>query len=436
MSDNTSVQRQLTTLQESQSSIDTQLAELRTKFGQLYQQQEQYKNKRKALENLLEVYPENEVPKAPSEHKRKKYAKISDSTREEIVRNVLYRGTMKWEEAEKVFEVSHASIGRILNEEKARLEGHPPKPAPKRRGRKSPLTIDMKMWMLDEIEHDSQLTLKSLLVKVEQKFNIHTNESSISKTLDEMDITWKNVLTIPMSWNNIETITARAAFISKLGQYIGRPIIYLDESGFNLHTKKSKGRALAGQPAILTVAPKGKRINIIGALSEQGIVHYDILTSISSKKRGTNAVDFKIFLIDLIQKLERNSVILMDNCKIHHSEELESIWKTMKDTYGIDYLFLPRYSPFLNPIEYAWNVIKAYVRQERITNAGELMDAIHRGVKMITPLEAKGFFQQSLKYYPQCLMNVPFTGKPLQPNFTQTTITNSQSSSRLALPPV
>ncbi len=143
MSDNTLVQRELATIQESQSSIDTQLAELRARFGQLYQVTEQNKNKRKALENLLHSNTGSESPKAPSEHARKKYARISDTTRAEIVQNIVYRQSMTWEEAEKVFSVSHASVSRIVNEERARLEGLPPKPAPKHRSRKFPLNLNI-----------------------------------------------------------------------------------------------------------------------------------------------------------------------------------------------------------------------------------------------------------------------------------------------------
>lgn len=78
-----------------------------------------------------------------------------------------------------------------------------------------------------------------------------------------------------------------------------RPKVFLDESGFNLHCKKSKGRGLKGYPAVLTVLPKGKRTTLIAALGEKGVVHHQLINSGGDKKRGVNADDFRSFLLDL-----------------------------------------------------------------------------------------------------------------------------------------
>jgi len=69
------------------------------------------------------------------------------------------------------------------------------------------------------------------------------------------------------------------------------------------------------------------------------------------RKKGTNAEDFRNFLLDLFPKIPRGSVIILDNCKIHHADAVDVVWQMGKVTYDIDKLFLSPYSPFLNPIE-------------------------------------------------------------------------------------
>jgi len=230
-----------------------------------------------------------------------------------------------------------------------------------------------------------------------------------------MDVTWKNVMTIPIDWNTLEVLRARTEYVHQLLLMMDRNRVYLDETGFNLHTKKSKGRALAGNPATITVVPKGKRITLISALSLQGMIHTRIVHNVGEKK-GTNAEDFRNFLLDLVPKIPRGSVLILDNAKIHHANNLGSTWNMLKQTYDIDYFYLPPYSPFLNPIELAFHSLKEAVKGCTFFNRGELLGAIERCIPLTTAAKAEGYFHHSAKFHRQCLLGLPFTGKPIDPN--------------------
>jgi len=52
-----------------------------------------------------------------------------------------------------------------------------------------------------------------------------------------------------------------------------------------------------------------------------------------------------------------NSIVIMDNCSIHHVQEVEDVIQQS----GILLLFLPPYSPDLNPVEEAFSYIKGYM---------------------------------------------------------------------------
>jgi len=144
---------------------------------------------------------------------------------------------------------------------------------------------------------------------------------------------------------------------------------------------KKKGRAIAGEKAKLSVAPKGSRISLLAALEEsKGYAHYQLFNSAGEKKRGVNANDFQLFVLSLAPKVPHNSVLILDNCRIHHAESLNETWKMLKLTYGIEHIFLPPYSPFLNPIEYSFNVLKENVKSQPFYNRGELISVIERAI--------------------------------------------------------
>ena len=54
----------------------------------------------------------------------------------------------------------------------------------------------------------------------------------------------------------------------------------------------------------------------------------------------------------------KKSGVIMDNCSIHHVEEV----KSLLDNVGILLYYLPPYSPDFNPIEYAFSSVKAYLK--------------------------------------------------------------------------
>lgn len=372
------------------------------------------------IQKGLQAYEKNSpasVPDSipPSAKRRKKGSAIPSEIKALIVKKVMYEGSMSWDNAIKTYEVSRASISRIINSEKnSKKEDEEPVKKAHKRGRESPITVEMLTYLLLELDKNSQLTLNDMVTMLETKYHIETSTSAVDRALKKCEVTWKNVLSMLVDWNTNDVITARTMFVGSLGGIFMRNIIYVDESGFNLHIKKSKGRALSGEPAKLTLVPKGKRVTLIGALSKQGMIHYRLVESVG-EKRGTNAEDFRSFLLDLFSKIEKNSVIILDNCRIHHSEKLDTLWNMANQTYGIDKLFLPPYSPFLNPIEYAFNHLKELVQAEKFKNRGELIAVIKEKIPLLTPEKSVGFYNQSAKYYPQCALGLPFRGKPLQP---------------------
>ena len=85
------------------------------------------------------------------------------------------------------------------------------------------------------------------------------------------------------------------------------------------------------------------------------------------------------------------SVIVMDNAQIHHNGRIEQIFKDR----GCHLVYLPPYSPDMNPIEKGFSVLKASLRRygelDGGENDGEEIEAFARLV--FTPQLMRGLFQ-------------------------------------------
>ena len=75
---------------------------------------------------------------------------------------------------------------------------------------------------------------------------------------------------------------------------------------------------------------------------------------------GTTVERFKRYLeTDWLPHLNGNSVLIMDNMRSHHAKAV----RNLLDSSGIRYIYLPPYSPDLNPIEKLWSKVKAFLRK-------------------------------------------------------------------------
>ena len=104
---------------------------------------------------------------------------------------------------------------------------------------------------------------------------------------------------------------------------------------------------------------------------------------------GTTAERFAEYLkTKLLPTLSEADIIVMDNMRSHHAKAV----KQLLDSSKVTYLYLPPYSPDLNPIEKMWSKLKAFLRKEKIRMALELPSAISKGFLTIRPTVCIGWF--------------------------------------------
>ena len=87
--------------------------------------------------------------------------------------------------------------------------------------------------------------------------------------------------------------------------------------------------------------------------------------------------------------LLRNIRWVMDNMKSHHAKAV----KNLLDSSGIRYIYLPPYSPDLNPIEKLWSKVKSFLRKFKARTLDALPNAIQNAFHSVTVSDCSGWFR-------------------------------------------
>jgi transposase len=131
--------------------------------------------------------------------------------------------------------------------------------------------------------------------------------------------------------------------------------VFLDESGFTHHMPRTHGYSVKGLRSFGTYDWNAKkRTNVIGALIDCSLL------TVSLFQTTINTLVFNEWIItDLLPKLPPQSVVVLDNATFHKGREMQEAIASE----GHSLLYLPAYSPDLNPIEKKWAQAKSLRRK-------------------------------------------------------------------------
>jgi transposase len=145
------------------------------------------------------------------------------------------------------------------------------------------------------------------------------------------------------------------------------------------------GRAARGE-RIAESTPQGhwKVLTILGAMSLRGIVAAMTIQS---------ATDGDVFLAYVEQVLcpclKAGDVVIMDNLSPHKLKRVGQLIAAA----GAELLYLPPYSPDLNPIEKAWAKLKQLLRAAKARASDLLEQAVAQALAAITPENSVAWFR-------------------------------------------
>jgi transposase len=161
-------------------------------------------------------------------------------------------------------------------------------------------------------------------------------------------------------------------------------LIFIDETATTTKMTRLRGRALHGQ-RLRARAPFGhwKTQTFIAGLRSDGLTAPWIIDQPMNKQI------FELYVeTQLAPTLQPGDVVILDNLPSHKSDKAKAILKER----GAWFLFLPPYSPDLNPIEMAFSKLKAHLRRIGARTIDELWRAVGSICDLYDPDECQNYF--------------------------------------------
>ena len=164
-------------------------------------------------------------------------------------------------------------------------------------------------------------------------------------------------------------------------------LVFIDETCTNTAMVRLRGRAPRGA-RLVDYAPQGhwKTITFVGGLRQRAMTAPFVLEG------AMNGPMFLAYVKQcLVPTLKRGEIVLMDNLPVHRvagvAEAIEGAGATL--------IYLPKYSPDLNPIELAFSKLKAHLRKAAEHTIPRLLRRIGRVVTDFSAQECRNFFRHA-----------------------------------------
>jgi transposase len=161
-------------------------------------------------------------------------------------------------------------------------------------------------------------------------------------------------------------------------------LVFLDETGTTTKMARLRGRSPNGQ-RLLSKVPFGhwKTQTFIAGLRCDALTAPFVIDAPMDRRIFETYVETQ-----LAPTLRPGDVVVLDNLPAHKSAAAEQAVRAM----GAWLLFLPPYSPDLNPIEMAFAKLKALLRARAIRTIDALWRAIGEICDLFSPQECQNYF--------------------------------------------
>jgi transposase len=163
--------------------------------------------------------------------------------------------------------------------------------------------------------------------------------------------------------------------------------VFIDETATNTKMVRLRGRGPQGE-RVVGVVPQGhwETITLVAGLTQDGVV---------APFTYKGAMDGETFVGYVEQclapTLKRGQIVIMDNLPVHRVAGV----KEAIEAAGATLLYLPKYSPELNPIEEAFSKIKALLRKAAERSVKGLVRRIGAILRSIDNQECMNYFNHA-----------------------------------------
>lgn len=165
----------------------------------------------------------------------------------------------------------------------------------------------------------------------------------------------------------------------------GRRFVFVDECSTNTSLSPIYGWSPRGQRVCFEVPRNwGANITLLSSMSLEGMG-----PSMAVEGPTTREV-FEAYLERVLApSLRSGQIVVMDNLSAHKGGRVREI----VEGRGCELMYLPPYSPDLNPIEEAFSKVKGILRKAQARSRKALVEAMGTALRAVSSRDARGYFE-------------------------------------------
>ena len=169
------------------------------------------------------------------------------------------------------------------------------------------------------------------------------------------------------------------------GRLDARRFVFVDECSTNTSLSAIYGWSRRGQRVCFEVPRNwGANVTLVSSMSLEGMG-----PSVAVEGATTKAVFETYVERVLAPSLKPEQIVVMDNLSSHKGSRVRELIAGR----GCELMYLPPYSPDLNPIEEAFAKIKAVLRRAGARTREALIEVMGRALDAVRASDARGFFE-------------------------------------------
>ncbi len=187
--------------------------------------------------------------------------------------------------------------------------------------------------------------------------------------------------------NRPDVVQRREAWKAAQGILDAQKLVFLDETGVNIDMTRRYGRA-KGRERVYDHTPQNKpeSVTILSSIRLDGS-----MAGACFPGALTGQLFLEYIRTALVPTLRKGDLIVMDNLRCHKVAGV----KEAIEAAGASVLYLPPYSPDLNPIEMLWSKLKSVFRTLKLRQLEHLISAIPLSFKTVSLSDIAGWFSKA-----------------------------------------
>jgi len=230
------------------------------------------------------------------------------------------------------------------------------------------------------------LYLHELQFRLSEDLGVEASIPTLCNCLRKLGHTYKKMIRINERRLHPNNIARRINYLLSMQTYSFTQLFFFDESGFTGPQGLRKYGHGVGRITELQEMTNKENATLMAVMNCDGMFAVDLVeTTVDA------TILLRFFISQVLPIIPHGSLIIMDNAAIHHA--IEANLELLFNIQGCELVFLPAYSPDLNPIENAFGKIKIMCRRFWDAYINNMYQTVIEACQLITANDARNWFK-------------------------------------------